>query len=265
MRKWILTLAALMVVAWGASAQAASGQKVAQAISLEGRVEARQGAGGGWKAAEVNEKFMREDALKTGRASQADLKIVPQDYLRVNEETEVEIIELVDEEVEVKNPIARLFGGKHRTRSTSRVRLLGGSIFTSVRKRSAEDQFIIDAGIAIVGVRGSSNSVRRNPQTGVVEVVQATGKSFVWAPGREERGVELEAGMTTTVEPGRDPETPSAASSPTHLATIKAITQFTSGYGLEKGAAEPGGTTGGGETEGEGPEGGDSEMEGPQM
>ncbi len=259
MRKWLLTLAALVVVAWGASAQAASGDKVAQAISLEGWVEARQGAGGGWKAAEVNEKFMREDALKTGRASQADLKIVPQDYLRVNEETEIEIIELVDEKVEIKNPIARLFGSKHRNRTISRVRLLGGSIFTSVRKRSAEDQFIIDAGIAIVGVRGSSNSVHRNRQTGVVEVVQATGKSFVWAPGREERGVELEAGMTTTVEPGRDPETPSAASSPAHMTTINAITRFTSGYGLEKGAAKPGGAAGGGETEGGEDEGEGSE------
>ena len=101
---WFLTLAAALAAntAWAASEQAESELGVARVSLTNGDVTARRGDSGDWTEGHVNMPLVEGDRLATGRASRAEIQLDFANLLRLNEATEVHLVELANRRFRVQ-------------------------------------------------------------------------------------------------------------------------------------------------------------------
>ena len=101
---WFLTLAAALGAntAWAASEESETELGVARVSLTNGDVTTRRGDSGDWTEGHVNMPLVEGDRLSTGRASRAEIQLDFANLLRLNEATEVHLVELANRRFRVQ-------------------------------------------------------------------------------------------------------------------------------------------------------------------
>src|SRR4029079_19597119 len=144
----LLVLTALL--AGRADAQAP--QKIAQAVSVQGTVEARLVGATTWQPVKLNDTFAAGDTLRVGERSRADLAMLDQSVLRLNANTEVTVEPIKGERTGV---VSLLRGAAH---------------FFSRGPRSLE----VQTPFTIAGVRGTEFLVSVEPARTLLTIFEGT-------------------------------------------------------------------------------------------
>ena len=101
---WFLTVAAVLGAntVWAASEEPKSDLGVARVSLTNGDVTTRRGDSGDWTEGHVNMPLVEGDRLATGRASRAEIQLDFANLLRLNEATEVHLVELANRRFRVQ-------------------------------------------------------------------------------------------------------------------------------------------------------------------